>query len=170
MRKKSRIANVAALCIDVARSTSTGLEMRQNQRFEFQKATIDVMMKYWPSLDLREPEAKFTGDGWLIFSPDQDDWLALVILAKTLCAQYKTEVASLMTKPPESIPGLRACICTGYDMEVQFPRADGTTARDWIGDSARRASRFSNCPGEGELYVDQGIYDSCLSSVCYEAD
>ena len=153
------MTTVAALCINVARSTSTGLGMRQNQRFEFQKAVIDVIMKYWPSLELYEPEVKFTGDGWLIFSPDQRDWLALVILAKTLCAQYQTEVASLMTQPPDCIPGVRACICTGYDMEVQFPRADGTTARDWIGDSARRASRFSNCLGEGELYVDQGIYD-----------
>ena len=153
------MAIVAALCIDVARSTSTGLEMRQNQRFEFQKAAIDVMMKYWPSLELYEREAKFTGDGWLIFSPDQRDWLALVILAKTLCAQYQTEVANLMTLRPNEIPGVRACICTGYDMEVEFPRADGTMARDWIGDSARRASRFSNCPGEGELYVDQAIRD-----------
>ncbi len=133
--------------------------MRQNQRFEFQKAIIDVMMKYYPSLGLREAELKMTGDGWLVFSPTTRDWQALVILAKTLCVRYQTDVQDLMTIPPESIPGVRTCICTGYDMEVLVPRADGTNGRDWIGDSARRASRFSDCPAEGELYVDQNVYD-----------
>ncbi|MCZ6482297.1 MAG: hypothetical protein O6757_03500 [Alphaproteobacteria bacterium] len=159
MSEKLRKAVIATLCIDVARSTSTGLAMRQNQRFEFQKAIIDVMMKYYPSLGLREAELKMTGDGWLIFSPTTRDWQALVILAKTLCVRYQTDVQALMTIPPGSIPGVRTCICTGFDMEVLVPRADGTKGRDWIGDSARRASRFSNCPAEGELYVDQNVYD-----------
>jgi class 3 adenylate cyclase len=150
---------VTCLSIDVAKSTQTGNQLSPARRFAYQSAIIDLIDKYIPELGFIEYQAKFTGDGWLIFSPYNEDIDKLVVLGKTVCHLYPAYVADIVSGFGSFEPAVRACICSGQDYPKMVKQQDGSAIKDWLGDSARRASSLASCAYAHELLVDQPVND-----------
>ncbi len=150
---------VTCLSIDVAKSTQTGNQLSPARRFAYQSAIIDLIDKYIGELGFIEYQAKFTGDGWLIFSPYNEDIDKLVVLGKTVCHLYPSYVADIVSGFGNFEPAVRACICSGQDYPKLVKQQDGSAVKDWLGDSARRASSLASCAHAHELLVDQPVND-----------
>lgn len=76
---------------------------------------------------------KFTGDGWLIMTSEEERVPALCCLATIMAERFKEDMATRTHLKGDRIPALRMAICSGRDIRVELP--DGRT--DWVGDSAR---------------------------------
>jgi hypothetical protein len=150
---------VTCLSIDVAKSTQTGNLMSPVRRYSYQSAIIELIDRYIPELGFIEYQAKFTGDGWLIFSPYNEDIDKLVVLGKTVCHLYPAYVRDLVAGLDGFEPAVRACICSGQDFPTMVKQQDGSAIKDWLGDSARRASSLASCADAHELLVDQPVND-----------
>lgn len=146
---------VCALSIDVVESTITGNKLSPLKRYEYQKSIIDLVTKYAKSLYFVDYIAKFTGDGWLIFSSVNEDIDRLVVLGKIVCFKYPEYVNHIASNLHGIKPAVRACIGSGQDYAVSIPQQDGSFNKDWLGDSARIASSFGSCAAPGELLIDQ---------------
>lgn len=127
--------------MDLVGSTKIGLDMNEIQFRRYNKAIVEHIWPYLKRFDLEASSLKFTGDGWLLFNPDLDRARAVVALAKTLSATFQREVATKLGVQEEEVPALRLAICTGEDEQVEF----GDKQKDWVGDSARRATRAAGC-------------------------
>ncbi len=146
---------VISFVMDLIGSTATGLGMNEILFRRYNKAIVEQIWPYVRQFDLEASTLKFTGDGWLLFSPDLDRARAIVALAKTLSATFQKEIARNLGLEEDKVPALRLAICTGEDEEVEF----GDKQKDWVGDSARRATRASGCCAPNQLIVNSTIKD-----------
>ncbi len=129
-----------SLSIDLIGSTLVGLQMSSIQRKQFNKALVEQIVPYLEELELNDSLIKFTGDGWLIIRPDHTRVKAMVVLAKILAYRFGMDIRNLMSFPPEKISPLRQAICAGMDFKMPMPYG----GIDYVGDSARYASRSQN--------------------------
>jgi class 3 adenylate cyclase len=153
---------VFCLCIDIVGSTAAGLQMDSRQRNEFNKVVVEQIEPYLSEFELEDAVVKFTGDGWLVMRPGEETIPSLVALAKTLCARFQHDLRRKLTRHAAEIPAIRASLFSGRDLAVMMPGL-GRQRRgsiDWVGDSARRATRFNSCCGENELLVDYTVYSA----------
>ena len=150
---------VTTLCVDIIGSTLAGLKMTEVQYDQFLQGIVTQIDQYLGALRLEGAIIKFTGDGWLVMSSKPHATTSLVVLAKTLCSRFEDDIRELMTSPPATIPGLRAAICESEDMAVAVPIGEGREDLDWVGDSARLASRSADYCKKNELLVDYTIKD-----------
>jgi class 3 adenylate cyclase len=149
---------VISLVVDLIGSTARGLEFDAASFRRYNKAIAKHIWPYIRQFDLESSTLKFTGDGWLLFQHDLEKAHAIVALAKTLSANFQSDLGTELGISPAQVPPLRLAVCTGDDEEVEF----GIGARkqkDWIGDSARRATRASGCCAPNELIVNSTIRD-----------
>ena len=150
---------VISLVVDLIGSTKTGLEMHDLQFRNFNRALIGSIWPYFSEFGLVNSTIKFTGDGWLLFNPELEKAHSVVALAKTLAASFQSKLAESTGHTVTEVPPLRLAICTGSAEEISF----GVGQREWVGDSARRATRAANCCGPNELIVNSGpIRDTVL--------
>jgi tetratricopeptide (TPR) repeat protein len=151
---------VFCLCIDIIGSTTAGLQMDSRQRNEFNKLIVKQIEPYLAEFELRDALLKFNGDGWLVMRPGEESIPPLVALAKTLCARFQHDIRSRLRSEITQIPGIRTSLFSGHDMAVIMPGSaqDKPGKIDWVGDSARRATRFNACCGQNELFVDYTVY------------
>ena len=125
------------LSIDMVGSTEQGLSLTSPQLARFNKALVRQIVPYINGVGLAHALLKFTGDGWLVVTHDLEDVEPLCCLATIMAAKCRDEIARLSDLSPEKIPPLRLAIGSGRDLHVRLPKGQ----LDYVGDSARRATR-----------------------------
>ncbi|MFZ5868657.1 MAG: hypothetical protein ACOYXY_22445 [Thermodesulfobacteriota bacterium] len=151
----NNVRQVFALVVDLIGSTQQGLHMAEPRLRRFNREVVGHLWPYLKELDLEDSETKFTGDGWLIFNSDTSKLRAMVALAKTLSSRFQTDIAEKMEVEKTEIPDLRLAMAAAYDDEITLPNG----AREWVGDSARMATRASACCAPNQLIVTTAIRD-----------
>ena len=121
------------------RSTQAGLELSQRQFDRFNREFVKQIEPHLEKLELIDCLLKFTGDGWLLMTHDSAKVSALCCLAIIMMKRFREEMAVSTGLPIASIPDLCIAVCSGRDCRVELPNG----CYDFVGDSARRASRIS---------------------------
>jgi hypothetical protein len=147
---------VISMLVDLFGATAAGLEMNDLKFRQLNRALITHIWPYAKDFGLENPSPKFTGDGWLFFNPDMEKINSFVALAKTLAYCFQRNMAKELRCRTEEIPAIRAAICTGLDEEINF----GPNQREWVGDSARRATRAASCCDINEVIVSSLIREA----------
>lgn len=147
------VRQVIALVVDLVGSTEQGLKMAEPRLRRFNREVVNQLWPYLREFDLEGSRVKFTGDGWLIFNPDMSRLRSMVALAKTLASRFQADIASSMQVDKTDIPDLRLAMAAAYDDEIALP--NGTS--EWVGDSARMATRASACCDASQLIVTAAI-------------
>ncbi len=139
--------------MDLVGSTEAGLEIPTSRLDRFNKALVEQIKPHLEKLELTGVLLKFTGDGWLLMSDDPEKVPALCCLATIMANRFQREMSDNTGIPVDKIPPLRVAICSGRDISVQLP--DGR--RDWVGDSARRATRASGYCFRNEILINETV-------------
>ncbi len=141
---------VHCLCIDLEKSGQAGAAMPTEQWDRFNLSLAKYLRPVVDDLGLQDSVIKFMGDGWLVFSSDVEQVRALCCLALIVARRFQDGLSKSVDMRPEDVPPPRLSICQGRDLLVVLP--DGR--KDWVGDSARRATRVCICPEPKEIIVD----------------
>ena len=150
--------NVYCLSIDIIGSTAFGLELPTIQNDRFNTSLVKQIKPHLEKLELNEALIKFTGDGWLVMTHDVGKIHALCHLAIVMAYIFREEISKHTGIQKNLIPSLRLAICSGRDIPVELP--DGR--KDWVGDSARRATRSSGYCLPNEILIDVPIYNHIM--------
>jgi tetratricopeptide (TPR) repeat protein len=145
---------VYCLSIDLIESTLPGLRMTQGELDRFNRALVAQIEPHLEALAFDDLLVKFTGDGWLLMSPELKDGDRLCALAVIMRQRFGRDMQERTGLPETRIPALRMAICTGRDNRVQAWRG----GFDWVGDSARRATRSADFCYPNEILVDGAVH------------
>lgn len=144
---------VHCLCMDLIGSTRAGMEIPTSRLDRFNRSLVEQIKPHVEKLHLTDVLMKFTGDGWLFMTAEPGKVGALCCLATIMANRFQVEMAESTGMATDSIPSLRLAICSGRDISVELP--DGR--KDWLGDSARRATRTSKCCLPNEILMDEPV-------------
>ncbi len=144
---------VYCLCVDLIGSTKAGLEMTTTQLDRFNRSLVEQIEPHLESLGLADAPLKFEGDGWLLMTDEDEKVPALCCLGTIMAKRFAIEMSEKTGIATDHVPPLRVAICSGRDLRVELP--DGRV--DWVGDSARRATRACQPCAPGEILVDEVI-------------
>lgn len=145
---------VYALCIDLIGSTLGSIAMTQRETDRFNRALVSQIDPHLDALAFEDIVTKFTGDGWLLMSPDLHDAERFCVLTAIMRSEFADDIRHRTGLAPERIPALRMAICTGRDISVEMREG----SRDWVGDSARRATRSADYCYPNEILVDAAVH------------
>ena len=155
-REHPEISNenlVFCLSIDLIGSTTAGLELITQKLDKFNISLVNQIKPHLEKLDLTDAVIKFTGDGWLVMTEEPKKAPGLCCLATIMANRFQEEMSEKTGIAINKIPSIRLAICLGRDISVQLP--DGR--KDWVGDSARRATRVSGCCYPNEILIDEPV-------------
>ena len=154
---------VFCLCIDLIGSTAAGLKLSSSQRKRFNISLVEQIRPHLKKLGLADSLVKFTGDGWLVMN-NEKKVKALCCLATIMADRFQKEMHEKSGITMERIPSLRLAICSGYDVRVEL--LDGY--KDWVGDSARRATRASGWCNGNEIVINESVREIVFRDFCIE--
>lgn len=149
--KEQVVRQVYCLSIDLVGSTEAGLRLSTSQLDSFNSALVDQINPHLRKLGLLETLIKFTGDGWLVMTDSVDKVSALCCLSIIMSSRFQYEMSQLSAISIAKIPSLRLSICSGRDVKIKLPNGHN----DWVGDSARRATRASGYCLGNEILIDE---------------
>ncbi len=145
---------VYCLSIDLIESTVPGLRMTQVELDRFNRALVAQIEPHLEALRFDDLLVKFTGDGWLLMTPEVRDAERLCALGEIMRDTFADEMQRRTGLPRARIPDLRMAICAGRDIRVQVWEG----SFDWVGDSARRATRSASYCFPNEILVDGAVH------------
>jgi class 3 adenylate cyclase/TPR repeat protein len=145
---------VYCLGIDLIESTMPGLRMTQVELDRFNRALVAQIEPHLEALRFDDLLIKFTGDGWLLMSPEVRDAERLCALATLMRDTFAVEMQRRTGLPSTRIPHIRMAICTGRDIRIQLWHG----SFDWVGDSARRANRSAAFCFPNEILIDSSVH------------
>ncbi|HWD42053.1 MAG TPA: hypothetical protein VG944_24660 [Fimbriimonas sp.] len=141
------------LAIDLMGSTTAGLKLSSRKLDRFNIALVDQLNPYLELVQLNEAIVKFTGDGWMVMSDEQEDAAKLCCLAIIMSHRFQWDIMTATGLDRRQIPAMRLAICWGRDLPVLLPNG----SRDFVGSSARRAVRASALCRDNEILVDETV-------------
>ena len=144
---------VYCLSIDLIGATEVGLKFTSREFDRFNRQLVEQIKPHLENLWLADALLKFTGDGWLLMVHGAEKIPALCCLAIIMANRFQDEMSLLTQITIDRIPPLRLAICSGQDTYVLLP--DGR--KDWVGDSARRATRASGYCFPNEILIDEPV-------------
>ena len=144
---------VYCLSIDMIGATEVGLKFTTREFDRFNRRLVEQIKPHLEKLWLVDALLKFTGDGWLLMIHGAEEVPALCCLAIIMSNRFQDEMSQLTKIAIDRIPPLRLAICSGQDTYVVLP--DGR--KDWVGDSARRATRASGYCFPNEILIDEPV-------------
>jgi len=144
---------VYCLSIDMIGATEVGLKFTKREFDRFNRRVVEQIRPHLEKLWLVDVSLKFTGDGWLLMVHGAEKVPALCCLAIIMANRFRDEMSQLTKIATDRIPPLRLAICSGQDTYVVLP--DGR--KDWVGDSARRATRASGYCFPNEIIIDEPV-------------
>jgi len=150
---KVECPTVYCLSIDMIGATSVGLKFTTREFDRFNRRLVEQIKPHLEKLWLVDVSLKFTGDGWLLMVHGAEKVPALCCLAIIMANRFQDEMSQLTKIAIDRIPPLRLAICSGQDTYVVLP--DGH--KDWVGDSARRATRASGYCFPNEILIDEPV-------------
>ncbi len=161
---------VFCLCVDMIGSTECTRGFSTALLDCFNRLLVDQIKPHLQKLQLHHALAKFTGDGWIVMTPDSRKISALCCLATIMANRFQYEMHDKIQKCAninvEHIPKLRLAVCSGRDINVELP--DGRS--DWVGDSARKATRASGWCYPNDIIIDDTIRTAVSRDFCIELD
>jgi len=146
-------ATVHCVSIDLIGATEAGLKFTTREFDRFNRQLVEQIKPHLEKLWLADSLLKFTGDGWLLMIHGAEKVPALCCLAIIMANRFQDEMSQLTKIAIDRIPPLRLAICSGQDTYVVLP--DGH--EDWVGDSARRATRASGYCFPNEILIDEPV-------------
>ncbi|MGA2670080.1 MAG: hypothetical protein ABSF21_01485 [Dehalococcoidia bacterium] len=149
---KHPVGLVYCFAMDLIGSTKAGLELTTSSMDRFNTSLVEQIKPHLEKLGLIDALLKFTGDGWLLMTEKANKVPALCCLATIMADRFQDEMSQKTGIAKDNIPSLRLAICSGRDMYVELP--DGH--KDWVGDSARRATRVCCLPNK--ILIDVPVY------------
>ncbi|MCD5417690.1 hypothetical protein LR021_05010 [Candidatus Bipolaricaulota bacterium] len=149
---------VFCLSIDLIGSTEAGLKLTTQRLDSFNISLVNQIRPHLEKLGLTDALIKFTGDGWLVMTEKPKKVSALCCLATIMATRFQDEMSQKTGIVKDKIPSLRLGICSGRDIRVELP--DGR--KDWVGHSARRATRASGCCLPNEILINASVYDGAF--------
>jgi class 3 adenylate cyclase len=144
---------VYCLSMDLIGATEVGLKFTTREFDRFNRQLVEQIKPHLEKLWLADALLKFTGDGWLLMIHEAEKVPALCCLAIIMANRFQDEMSQLTKIVIDRIPPLRLAICSGQDTYVVL--ADGR--KDWVGDSARRATRASGYCFPNEVLIDEPV-------------
>ena len=144
---------VYCLSIDMIGATEVGLKFTTREFDRFNRRLVEQIKPHLEKLWLADALLKFTGDGWLLMIHGAEEVPALCCLAIIMANRFQVEMSQLTKIAIDRIPPIRLAICSGQDTYVVLP--DGR--KDWVGDSARRATRVSGYCFSNEILIDEPV-------------
>jgi tetratricopeptide (TPR) repeat protein len=139
--------------MDLIGATEAGLKFTAREFDSFNRQLVEQIKPHLDKLWLADALLKFTGDGWLLMVHGAEKVPALCCLAIVMANRFQDEMSHLTKIATDRIPPLRLAICSGQDTYVVLP--DGR--KDWVGDSARRATRASGYCFPNEILIDEPV-------------
>lgn len=141
------------LAMDLKGSTTSGLRLSTKKLDRFNLALVNHISPHLQAVQLEHAVVKFTGDGWLVMSDEQDDAAKLCCLALIMAGSFQRDMCTETGIPLENIPTMRLAICWGRDLPVTLH----TGQRDFVGNSVRRAVRACQFCSDNEILIDETV-------------
>src|SRR5579885_211808 len=138
------------LAMDLKGSTRTGLSLSSRKLDRFNLALVNHIRPQLQSVQLDHAVVKFTGDGWLVMSDEQEDAARLCCLAVIMSRSFQRDMYHETGIHLDSIPTMRLAVCWGRDIPVVLH----TGQRDFVGSSVRHAVRACQFCGDNEILID----------------
>ncbi|RZB31003.1 MAG: hypothetical protein AEth_00957 [Candidatus Argoarchaeum ethanivorans] len=151
-------AYVLCLSIDLIGSTAAGLKLTTPQLNRFNISLANQIRPHLENLELKDALVKFTGDGWLVMTEKAKEFKALCCLATIMANKFQEEMNKRTGIAINKIPQLRLAICSGLDVSVELPNGH----KDWVGDSARRATRACGWSHTNEVVINGTVREIAL--------
>jgi tetratricopeptide (TPR) repeat protein len=152
-RNDQKVQLVYCLSMDLIESTRTGLEFSTATLDHFNMSLVQQIMPHLQHLGLSDALLKFTGDGWLLMTHKAEKVPALCCMATIMAKRFQQEMSQITGIDVKRVPALRLSICSGRDVSIELPEGH----IDWVGDSARRATRSSKCCLPNEILIDEPV-------------
>ena len=149
---------VACLCIDLIGSTLFGLNLSATNWIKFNRELVKQIKPHLDKLELNDALIKFTGDGWLVMTEDPSKIAVLCCFATIMAKRFQEEMSASTGMGKDQMPALRLACCLGLDISVVLPNG----AKDWAGDSARRAVRAVRCCFPNEILIDDPVRSASI--------
>src|SRR6476659_6517755 len=80
------------LAMDLKASTTTGLALSSRKIDRFNLALVNHISPQLQAVQLEHAVVKFTGDGWLVMSDDQEDAARLCCLAMIMARSFGDDI------------------------------------------------------------------------------
>jgi len=141
------------LAIDLMGSTTAGLRLSSRKLDRFNMALVEQLNPYLELVQLDDAIVKFTGDGWLVMSDEQEDASKLCCLAIIMSHRFQWDIMTATGLPRRQIPSMRLAVCWGRDLPVLLPNG----FRDFVGNSVRHAVRACGLCHDNEVLVDETV-------------
>ena len=147
------VGYIYCLSLDLIGSTRFGMQLTTRELDTFNLQLVRQIQPHLASLGLAQAIIKFTGDGWLLMTEDVRKVPGLCCLGVILSQRFQEEMSFSTGIGKDRIPPVRVTICSGRDIMVELP--DGR--KDWVGDSARRATRASQLCMPNQVIIDETV-------------
>lgn len=141
------------LAMDLKGSTRSGLRLSTRKIDRFNLALVNHISPFLQAVQLEHAVVKFTGDGWLVMSDEQEDAARLCCLAMIMARSFQRDMYNETGISLENIPTMRLAVCWGRDIPVTLH----TGQRDFVGSSVRHAVRASQFCHDNEILVDETV-------------
>ena len=139
--------------MDLKGSTRSGLRLSTRKIDRFNLALVNHISPHLQAVQLEHAVVKFTGDGWLVMSDDQEDAARLCCLAMIMSRSFQQDMYNETGISMENIPTMRLAVCWGRDIPVTLH----TGQRDFVGNSVRHAVRACQFCQDNEVLVDDAV-------------
>ncbi|MEA2553503.1 MAG: hypothetical protein QOJ65_1679 [Fimbriimonadaceae bacterium] len=139
--------------MDLKGSTSSGLRLSTRKLDRFNLALVNHISPHLQAVQLEHAVVKFTGDGWLVMSDEQEDAARLCCLAMIMSRSFQQDMYNETGIALENIPTMRLSVCWGRDIPVTLH----TGQRDFVGNSVRHAVRACQFCQDNEVLVDETV-------------
>ncbi len=141
------------LAMDLKASTKSGLALSSRKIDRFNLALVNHISPQLERVQLDHAVVKFTGDGWLVMSDDQEDAARLCCLAMIMARSFGDDIHRETGIELNSIPAMRLAVCWGRDIPVTLH----TGQRDFVGSSVRHAVRACQFCEDNEILIDDTV-------------
>ena len=141
------------LAMDLKASTRTGLALSSRKVDRFNLALVNHISPQLQAVQLEHAVVKFTGDGWLVMSDEQEDAARLCCLAMIMSRSFQRDMFNETGIALDSIPMMRLAVCWGRDIPVTLH----TGQRDFVGSSVRHAVRACQFCNDNEVLIDDAV-------------
>ena len=111
---------VYTLCVDLIGSTAGAIAMTQRETDRFNRALVNQIEPHLSALGFDELSVKFTGDGWLLTSPEIQDAERLCALASILQSDFHAEMRERAALAPSRIPEQMASRSSGFSSSARL--------------------------------------------------
>src|SRR6185436_18127051 len=101
------------LAMDLKASTSAGLALSSRKIDRFNLALVNHISPQLQAVQLEHAVVKFTGDGWLVMSDEQEDAPKLCCLAMIMSRSFQGDMHNETGIDTNSIPAMRLAVCWG---------------------------------------------------------